>query len=144
AQQRFRTAIQTEPIEDLSQWIRREIPEGEAFFEQLRRTQLHSGNPLFDDTIGRAARGLEPAIAAAPARFLADITEAELRALVQELGPLAERLSPNRLYNLHRSTHLPYPVLARRLQRILNSVEEAQHSTLLNGIDTLLEGRANA
>src|SRR5262249_23136267 len=71
--------------------------------------------------------------------FLGNATQAQLDTIARELGPLAELLTPNRLYALGLSVGDDYLTLARRLNTLLSRVEGPY--LVLARLEDLLEAR---
>jgi hypothetical protein len=141
-QRRFQAALEAGPIDDVGAWLSRELPDAQQFFTTRIRQELAPGNPLYDNTIGRAVAG-QPLLRA-PERptFLGEATPAQFEALAHELGPMANLLTPDALFNLSRALGADYWTLARRLNALLSRVENPEQ--MLARMDELLVGRADA
>jgi hypothetical protein len=141
-QRKFQAALEAGPIDDVGAWLSKEVPDAQKFFTDRIRQELAPGNPLYDNTIGRAVAGHPPLAAPERPTFLGEATPAQFEALARELGPMADLLTPDLLFNLGRAVGADYWTLARRLNTLLSRVEGPEQ--VLAKLDELLVGRADA
>jgi hypothetical protein len=130
-QEDFERAIATGLTpEGLEQWLARNLTNAEGFLDDLARDER-----LLDEVLGpRRTRPAEGPLTAAAAE--------ELAAFLQELGMLAEVLTPERLAWLRQMTGRRYVPLARQLAKILaESKDVAAAKAALTRLERLLIDR---